>query len=347
MIEISFQTWAIFNVSILLLLLLDLGLFHREAEKVSVRQALIWSVFWIALSLAFNFWIYQQFGREKGMEFLAGYILEKSLSVDNLFVFLLIFSYFKVPPEFQHRVLFFGILGALVLRGIFIYLGVTLVHQFSWILYIFGAFLVYSGFKLLGGDDDDEANPENAVVRSVRRRLRMTDGFREQRFFVIEDGVRKATPLFLVLVAVETSDVLFAVDSIPAVFGVTKDPFIVYTSNVMAILGLRALYFALAGLIEYFHYLNYGLAAILIFIGGKMLGEEFLHLPISVELGIIAALLSASVAASLLFPKPAKGTEPPLAIEGESCEVPGELSPEESERPEGDSESSEGAEVRV
>lgn len=303
MIEIGIKTWVIFNGIVLLLLLLDLGIFHRQAEKVSVRQALLWSSFWIALSLCFNGWIYQQFGQEKGMEFLAGYILEKSLSVDNLFVFLLIFSYFKVPAELQHRVLFFGILGALVLRGVFIYLGVTLVHQFSWILYLFGAFLVYSGFKLLGSDDDGDANPENVLVRAVRKRLRMTDGFRDQKFFVVEDGVRKATPLLLVLVAVETSDVLFAVDSIPAVFGVTKDPFIVYTSNVMAILGLRALYFALAGLIEYFHYLNYGLAGILIFIGTKMLGEKYLHLPISVELGIIAAMLGASVVASLLFPK--------------------------------------------
>ena len=303
LIDIGIKTWLIFNGIVILLLLIDLGIFHREAEKVSVRQALLWSAFWIALSMAFNGWIYHEFGQEKALEFLAGYILEKSLSVDNLFVFLLIFSYFKVPGELQHRVLFFGIIGALVLRGIFIYLGVTLVNEFSWILYVFGAFLVYSGFKLLGSGDDDEANPENAIVRRLRKRLRMTDGFRDQKFFVIEDGVKKATPLLLVLVAVETSDVLFAVDSIPAVFGVTKDPFIVYTSNVMAILGLRALYFALAGLIEYFHYLNYGLAAILIFIGAKMLGEKWLHLPISVELGIIAALLGASVAASLLFPK--------------------------------------------
>lgn len=327
--QIGIETWAIFNGVVLLLLLLDLGLFHREAEKVSVRQALGWSAFWIALSLAFNGWVYHTMGREKGMEFLAGYILEKSLSVDNLFVFLLIFSYFKVPAEFQHRVLFFGILGALILRGVFIYLGVTLVHKFAWILYIFGAFLVYSGIKLLGGDDDDEANPENAIVRRLRTRLRMTDGFREQKFFVIEDGVKKATPLLLVLVAVETSDVLFAVDSIPAVFGVTKDPFIVYSSNVMAILGLRALYFALAGLIEYFHYLNYGLAAILIFIGAKMLGDKYIDMPISLELGIIAALLSLSVGASLLFPKAAEdepdaeGEGPPGEAEAsEETEVP-------------------------
>ena len=302
MIEVGVTTWAVFNGIVILLLLLDLGVFHRSAERVSVRQALFWSAFWIALSLAFNGWIYHTHGSEKGMEFLAGYILEKSLSVDNLFVFLLIFSYFKVPAELQHRVLFFGIIGALVLRGIFIYLGVTLVREAAWVLYIFGAFLVYSGFKLLTHDDDDDANPENAIVRAIRKRIKLTEGFRDQKFFVVEDGVRKATPLFLVLIAVETSDVLFAVDSIPAVFGVTKDPFIVYTSNVMAILGLRALYFALAGLVEYFHYLKYGLSFILIFIGCKMLGEKYLHLPISVELGIIGLLLGTSVAASLIFP---------------------------------------------
>jgi tellurite resistance protein TerC len=330
-IDIGITTWAVFNGIVLVLLLLDLGIFHREAEKVSVRQAIGWSAFWIALSLAFNGWIYHEFGSEKGMEFLAGYILEKSLSVDNLFVFLLIFSYFKVPAESQHRVLFFGILGALILRGVFIYLGVTLVHKFSWILYLFGAFLVYSGFKLLGSGDDDDANPENVIVRKLRKRLNMTDGFRGQKFFVIEDGVRKATPLLLVLVAVETSDVLFAVDSIPAVFGVTKDPFIVYTSNVMAILGLRALYFALAGLIEYFHYLNYGLAAILIFIGAKMLGEKYVHLPIALELGIIGALLMASVGASLLFPKAAEAEADPVTTPEES--VGEAASPQETERP--------------
>lgn len=319
MSEVSVTSWAVFNSIVVVLLLLDLGVFHRSAERVSVRQALLWSAFWIFLSLLFNGWIYHHSGAEKGMEFLAGYILEKSLSVDNLFVFLLIFSYFKVPPELQHRVLFFGILGALILRGIFIYLGVALVREAAWILYIFGAFLVYSGFKLLTHGDDDDANPENAIVRAFRKYVPMTDGFRDQHFVVVEDGVRKATPLMLVLVAVETSDVLFAVDSIPAVFGVTQDPFIIYTSNVMAILGLRALYFALAGLVEYFHYLKYGLAFILIFIGAKMLGEEYLHLPITVELGVIAALLGTSVAASLLLPKKKKDEAPPLT-EVESSE---------------------------
>ena len=285
------------------MLLLDLGVFHRKSERVSVRAALGWTAFWVILSLCFNGWVWNQFGQEKGMEFLAGYILEKSLSVDNLFVFLLIFNYFKVPPEVQHRVLFFGMLGALVLRGVFIYLGATLVHQFHWILYLFGAFLVFSGIKLLFLDDDDEQNPENAVVKAFRARLRLTDRFHGDKFWVRKEGLLYATPLFLVLIAVETSDVLFAVDSIPAIFGVTDDTFVVYTSNVMAILGLRALYFALAGLLEYFHYLNYGLAFVLIFIGAKMLGENYIDLSIAVELGVIAVLLIGAILASMLFPK--------------------------------------------
>ena len=303
MIDVSWQGWVLFNGAVLFMLLLDLGVFHRKSERVSVRAALGWTAFWVILSLGFNGWVWNHFGHEKGLEFLAGYILEKSLSVDNLFVFLLIFNYFKVPPEVQHRVLFFGILGALVLRGVFIYLGATLVHQFHWILYLFGAFLVFSGIKLLLLDDDDEQDPENAVVKAFRARLRLTDRFHGDKFWVRKEGVLYATPLFLVLIAVETSDVLFAVDSIPAIFGVTDDTFIVYTSNVMAILGLRALYFALAGLLEYFHYLNYGLALVLIFIGAKMLGENYIELSIATELGVIAALLASAILASILFPK--------------------------------------------
>jgi len=309
LIDVGWQGWVIFNAVVLFMLLLDLGVFHRKSERVTVRAALGWTVFWVALSMAFNGWVWSSFGQEKGLEFLAGYILEKSLSVDNLFVFLLIFSYFKVPPELQHRVLFFGIVGALVLRGGFIYLGATLVHQFHWILYLFGAFLVFSGFKLLFVGDDDEQDPENAIVKAIRARIQLTDGFRDDKFFVRENGALLATPLFLVLIAVETSDVLFAVDSIPAIFGVTDDTFIVYTSNVMAILGLRALYFALAGLLEYFHYLNYGLALVLIFIGVKMLGESYFSLSILVELSIIGALLVGSVLASVFFPKRPENTD--------------------------------------
>lgn len=303
MIEIGLKGWVLFNLAVIFMLLLDLGVFNRKAKKVTVKAALYWTAFWILLSMMFNAWIFQQFGNEAGLDFFTGYILEKSLSVDNLFVFLLIFNYFKVPPHLQHRVLFLGILGALVLRGIFIYLGATLVNQFHWVLYVFGAFLVYSGFKLFFLDDDDDQNPENAIVRAARKHLRVTEEFVGEKFFVIKDGVRHATPLCLVLIAVETSDVLFAVDSIPAIFGVTQDPFIVYTSNVMAILGLRSLYFALAGLLEYFHYLNTGLAAVLVFIGLKMLGAEFVEIGDAVELGVIGAILLVSVLASILFPK--------------------------------------------
>ena len=306
MIDIGWQGWAIFNGAVILMLLLDLGVFNRKAQKVTVKAALYWTAFWIILSMAFNGWIFDNFGNEAGLDFFTGYILEKSLSVDNLFVFLLIFNYFKVPARLQHRVLFLGILGALVLRGIFIYLGATLVQQFHWVLYIFGAFLVFSGIKLLFLDEDEDQNPENVIVRAFRKRLRVTEEFVEEKFFVVRDGVRYATPLFLVLIAVETSDVLFAVDSIPAIFGVTQDPFIVYTSNVMAILGLRSLYFALAGLLEYFHYLNSGLALVLIFIGVKMLGENFFEIGDALELGVIALILTVSVLASILFPKKAE-----------------------------------------
>jgi len=305
-IDIGWQGWAIFNGAVILMLLLDLGVFNRKAQKVTVKAALYWTAFWIILSMAFNGWIFDNFGNEAGLDFFTGYILEKSLSVDNLFVFLLIFNYFKVPARLQHRVLFLGILGALVLRGIFIYLGATLVQQFHWVLYIFGAFLVFSGIKLFFLDEDEDQNPENVIVRAFRKRLRVTEEFVEEKFFVVRDGVRYATPLFLVLIAVETSDVLFAVDSIPAIFGVTQDPFIVYTSNVMAILGLRSLYFALAGLLEYFHYLNSGLALVLIFIGVKMLGENFFEIGDALELGVIALILTVSVLASILFPKKAE-----------------------------------------
>ena len=326
MIEVSWQLWTVFLGAVLFMLLLDLGVFHKEPKKVSVQEALGWTAFWIFISLVFNYWIFHQYGHQKGMEFLAGYILEKSLSVDNLFVFLLIFNYFKVPPKLQHRVLFFGIIGALVLRGVFISIGSAIIHQFHWVLYLFGAFLVFSGVKLLLHDDDD-ANPENAVVRAVRARVKLTEGFRGDNFFVVENGVKYATPLFLVLVAIETSDVLFAVDSIPAIFGVTEDPFIVFTSNVMAILGLRAIYFALAGLLEYFHYLNYGLSGVLIFIGAKMLGEHWFELSTPIELGVIAAMLSLSVVASILFPK--TQTEEALDFEGTTTEPETELeSPE-------------------
>lgn len=297
--EYTNTMWIGFNVAVLFLLALDLGVFHRKNHAVGIKEALAWSVFWIALSLGFNYWVYTQ-NEQAGIEFLTGYLLEKSLSVDNLFVFLLIFSYFKVPPAFQHRVLFLGILGALVMRAVFILLGVALIERFHWLLYAFGLLLIYSGIKMLFFDDDD-ANPENAVVRAVRRWIPVTSDFHGTRFFVTIDGKRHATPLLIVLVALETTDVLFATDSIPAILGVTQDAFIVYTSNIMAILGLRALYFALASLMDYFEYLRYGLAAVLVFIGVKMLIDEYYKIPTPVALGVLGGLLVISMLASVFF----------------------------------------------
>ncbi len=293
--------WIAFNVAVLFLLALDLGVFHRKSHAVGIKEALAWSVFWVALSLALNYWIYIH-DHQAGLEFLAGYLLEKSLSVDNLFVFLLIFSYFKVPPKYQHRVLFLGILGALVMRAVFIVAGVALIHHFHFLIYFFGAFLVWSGLKMWAHDEDD-ANPENAVVRAVKGWFPMTSDYHGNKFFVKVDGKRMATPLLIVLVAMETTDVMFAVDSIPAVLGVTQDAFIVYTSNIMAILGLRALYFALAGLMDYFEYLRYGLSAVLIFIGLKMLLEAYIEIPTPVALGVLGSLLLISMLASFVIKK--------------------------------------------
>lgn len=284
------------------MLALDLGVFHRKPRKISVREAVGWSVFWIALGLGFNAFVYFELGHEKGLQFLAGYLLEKSLSVDNLFVFLLIFNYFSVPAQFQHRVLFWGILGALVMRAIFILLGVGIVTRFHWVLYIFGLILVYSGVKMMFAKDEDINPEENSVVKFVQRHMRVTPTYEETKMFTRVDGKLYATRLFIVLVAIETTDVLFAVDSIPAVFGVTRDPFIIFSSNVMAILGLRALYFALAGLMDLFAYLKHGLSIVLIFIGVKMLIEKLYDIPVPWALGTIGVVLVISVVASIMFP---------------------------------------------
>ncbi|HET6568362.1 MAG TPA: TerC family protein [Rhodothermales bacterium] len=304
--------WAGFIVFVLAMLALDLGVFHREAHRVSAREAGIWSAVWITLALLFNYGVYHFMGRDAGLEFLAGYLIEKALSVDNIFVFVLIFSYFRVPAIYQHRILFWGILGALVMRGLMIGAGAYLITRFHWIIYIFGAFLVYSGIRMAfekEADIDPESNP---VIRLVRRFIPVTTDYHGQRFFVKEawrngDRLRRvATPLFVVLVLVETTDLIFAVDSIPAVFGVTTDPFIVFSSNVFAILGLRALYFLLAQVIERFHYLKIGLSLVLVLVGAKMLISELYKVPIGLSLGIIAVVLGLSVAASLLFPKEAE-----------------------------------------
>lgn len=286
------------------MLALDLGVFNRKAHVVKIKEALIWSGVWISMALLFNVGIYYWLGPRPALEFLTAYLLEKSLSVDNIFVFLLIFTYFKVPALCQHKVLFWGILGALIMRAIFIAVGVTLIQQFHWIIYVFGAFLVFTGIKM-AFQQDKEIHPEkNPVIKLFRRFLPVTQEYDEQsRFFVKKAGILHATPLFIALLVVETTDVIFAVDSIPAVLAITHDPFIVYTSNVFAILGLRALFFALAGIMEMFHYLHYGLAAILVFVGSKMVLTDLYKIPIGIALGVVAGILLLSVVASLMAPK--------------------------------------------
>lgn len=307
--------WIAFNVFVLAMLALDLFVFHREAHEVRLREAAAWSVVWVAVALAFNAGLYWFQGAEAALTFLTGYLIEKALSVDNIFVFVLIFSYFQVPARYQHRVLFWGILGALVMRGAMIAAGAYLISTFHWIIYVFGAFLVFTGIRM-GTQDEHAIEPEsNPVIRLIRRVIDVTPGYRGQRFFVREadaQGVvrRMATPLFVVLVLVETTDLIFAVDSIPAIFAVTQDPFIVYTSNVFAILGLRALYFLLARVVHTFHFLKLGLAVILVFVGVKMLIVDLYKVPVGVSLGIIAALLATAVGASLLFPKAARDHDP-------------------------------------
>ncbi len=295
----NFYALLLFNLFVLAMLALDLGVFHRRAHVVSMREATIWSAVWIAMSLAFNVGLYFWRGQVPALEFLTGYILEKSLSMDNVFVFAVIFTYMAVPAADQHKVLYWGILGALIMRAAFIAAGVALISRFNWILYIFGVFLVVTGVRLFR-QTHEEVHPErNPVVRLARWLFPVTKTYEGAAFFVRREGRRVATPLFLVLLMVETTDVLFATDSIPAVFAVTQDPFIVYTSNIFAILGLRALYFVLAGAITKFRYLRPGLSVILIFVGAKMLAVHYYKLPIGLSLGIICAILALAIGASL------------------------------------------------
>ncbi len=281
------------------MLAIDLGFFHRKAHKESLREAMIWSAVWIGVALLFNAGVFRVFGVQKGMEFLAAYLIEKSLSVDNIFVFVAIFTYFAVEAKYQHRVLFWGILGALIMRGLFIYAGIALIERFQWVTYLLGAFLVLTGIRF--AREETEVQPDrNPVVRFFREIVPVTATFRGQSFFVREKGRWFATPLMIVLLVVELTDVIFATDSVPAVLSVSQDPFIVYSSNVFAILGLRALYFVLAGAMVKFIYLRYGLAAILIFVGGKMLAHHWIHVPIGVSLGVIGGLLSFSIYLSVL-----------------------------------------------
>jgi tellurite resistance protein TerC len=293
--------WILFNLFVLAMLVLDLGVFHRRAHTVKFREALVWSAMWIALAAIFAVVIFFWHGRASSLEFITGYVIELSLSVDNLFVFLLIFRFFQVPPVHQHKVLFWGILGALIMRAVFIAAGVGLIQRFHWIVYVFGAFLVYSGIKLFR-QENAEIHPEkNPVLRLFRRWVPVTKDYEGDKFFVRRPGLY-ATPLVVVLVVVETTDLLFAVDSIPAILAITLDAFIVYTSNVFAILGLRSMYFALAGMMEMFRYLHYGLSIVLIFVGAKMLLSHYLEIPTVVALGSVAGVLLISVLASLVRP---------------------------------------------
>ena len=305
----SLWGWVGFNVVVLAILGLDLGVLHRKSEKVSLKEAGIWSGVWVALSLCFAFAIYLTMGPESGLEFLTGYLIEYALSIDNIFVFVLIFAYFNVPEKYQHRVLFWGIIGALVLRGVMIVAGSALVTRFSWTLYIFGGFLVFTGLRMALQKDDAAYNPDrDPVLRLARKLVPVTPDYRGDKFFVREpDATGKmrywATPLFIVLLIVDTTDVIFATDSIPAIFAVTRDPFIVYTSNICAVLGLRALYFLLASIVDKFVYLKLGLSIVLIFIGAKMLLESFIHIPILAALGVVGVVLGASILASVKWPK--------------------------------------------
>ena len=290
--------WIGFNLFVLLMLALDLGVFHRKSHEVKIKEALIWTGIWIFLALLFNAGIYYFFGNEKALEFLTGYIIEKSLSVDNIFVFILIFTYFNIPLEYQHKVLFWGIFGALIMRIIFIFAGIELIERFHWIIYVFGGFLIYTGIKMFF-HIKNKINPENnPVLKLFKRFFSVTNDFHGSRFFIKQDSKTVATRLFVVLLLIEVTDLIFAVDSIPAILAISNDAFIVYTSNVFAILGLRSLYFALAGMDRYFRYLKYGLATILLFVGVKMCLVDFYKIPVGYSLLIIIFILLISIVAS-------------------------------------------------
>jgi tellurite resistance protein TerC len=302
--------WVLFNALVLALLALDLGVFHRKAHVVGLREAAAWSAVWIALALLFNAGVFYFGGTQMGTEFLTGYLMEKSLSIDNIFVFVLIFTYFAVPSQYQHRVLFWGILGALVMRGILILTGAALLERFHWIIYVFGIIIIISGIRMLT-QRHGELHPErNPVVRLVRRFFPVTNEYHGQRFFVGTAGKLMLTPLAIVLLIVETTDLIFAVDSIPAIFAITRDPFIVYTSNVFAILGLRALYFLLAGVVRQFIYLKTGLSMVLIWVGAKMLLTDVYDIPTLVSLGVVATTLAIAVAVSVIRTRALMTKEP-------------------------------------
>lgn len=302
--ESQVSWWIGFHVFVLAMLALDLGVFHKKQHEVSVKESLIWTGVWISLALIFNYGVYYYIGEREAYEFLTAYVLEKSLSVDNIFVMTLIFTYFKVEQKFQHRVLFWGILGALVMRILFIVGGVALINKFHFILYFFGAFLIYTGVKMLMSGGDEEMNPENGFIYKIAKKyFRMTEKFEGQQFFVKRNNLTYMTPLFLVLLIIESTDLIFAVDSIPATLSVTKNAFIAYTSNIFAILGLRSLYFAFAGVVQLFRFLSYALSVVLIFIGVKMLIEAWYVIPTSYSLAFVLGIITLSVLLSVAIPE--------------------------------------------
>ena len=313
---VSPHLWVIFGVIVVGMLALDLGVLSRKPHEIKFREAATWSVIWISLALGFNAWIYFEYGSQKALEFLTGYLLEEALSVDNIFVFIILLSSFAVPKIYQHRVLFWGVIGAIVMRAVFIGLGAALVSRFHWIMYVFGAILIFTGIKLMTQGDDHDPHPErNPIYKMARRLIPAVPEYHGKAFTIVKDGKRYATPLLLVLIAIEATDVVFAVDSIPAIFAITTDPFIVYTSNIFAILGLRSMYFLLSGVIDKFHYLKYGLALVLLFVGVKMCIAEWYKLPIVASLVVIAGLLGLSIVASIIWPKHVE-----LEAEGEALE---------------------------
>jgi tellurite resistance protein TerC len=309
--EIGLGFWLGFVAFVLIMLCLDLFVFHKKDTAMKVKEALLWSVFWIGLAVLFNIGVYYLLGKVKALEFLTGYLIEESLSVDNLFVFIMIFGFFKIEQKFQHKILFWGIIGAIIMRAVFIFAGVALIERFAWIMYVFGAFLVYTGIKMLFEKEENEYDPnQNVLIRGFKKVFPVTDDMSTPHFFVKKGKILYATPFFIALLVIEASDLIFAVDSIPAVLSVSKDPFIVYTSNIFAILGLRALYFALSGIMDYFHYLKYALSGILTFIGLKMCINEFtsefdfhFHISNYISLAVIVSLLTLSIILSIIFKK--------------------------------------------
>jgi len=317
--EIGFGFWIGFFVFVVVMLSLDLFVFHKKDKAIKVKEALLWSLFWIGLALLFNVGIYFavgnianfELGRQKALEFFTGYLIEESLSVDNLFVFIMIFGFFKIDPKFQHKILFWGIIGAVIMRAIFIFAGVALINKFAWVMYIFGAFLIYTGIKMLFEKEDAEFNPDkNIAIRIFKKIIPVTEDPTQSKFFLRKNKILYATPFFIVLLFIEVSDLIFAVDSIPAVLSVSKDPFIVYTSNIFAILGLRSIYFALSGIMDYFQYLKYALSGILTFIGFKMCLNEFsidfdypYHISNVASLGVIVTFLTLSILLSIYVKK--------------------------------------------